>query len=105
MLVLDGVEMLDVRETARVAGRTPETVRRWIWSGRLAARRHGNKLLVARMDVDEVVHGSASPRAPSLSAWADAVAGARLAGSLGRSRGEGSAADLVLEDRAGRQAG
>lgn len=105
MLVLDGVEMLDVRETAQVAGRTPETVRRWIWSGRLTARRHGNKLLVARVDVDDLVRGGAAPQVLSLSEWADAVEGARLTGSLGEPGAEGSAVDLVLDDRASRQAG
>ena len=97
--------MLDVRETARIAGRTPETVRRWIWSGRLTARRHGNKLLVARPDVDALVNGGALPAGMTLAEWAEAVKEARLAGSLGQSEGRGSAADLVLDDRADRRAG
>ena len=96
--------MLDVREAARVAGRTPETVRRWIWTGRLTARRHGTKLLVARQAIDELLRGdSAAPM--SLADWAKRVDERRRAGVLG-DRSEGaSAADLVLSDRASRQAG
>ena len=104
MLVVDGVEMLDVRETARLAGRTPETVRRWIWSGRLAARRHGSKLLVTRDDVDRLIHSRPAPRL-TLAAWAAAVDEQRQAGALGDPSADSSAADLVLDDRARRQAG
>jgi excisionase family DNA binding protein len=105
MLVLDGVEMLDVRETARLAGRTPETVRRWIWSGRLAARRHGSRLLVSRDDVDQLIHSRPAPARLTLAAWAAAVDEQRQAGALGDTSADSSAADLVLDDRASRQAG
>lgn len=105
MLVLDGVEMLDVRETAQLAGRTPETVRRWIWAGRLTARRHGSKLLVARRDVDELVRGGPTSPVMSLVEWAATVEEQRRAGALGDPAAQSSAADLVLDDRASRQAG
>ena len=105
MLVVDGVEMLDVRETAELAGRTPETVRRWIWSGRLAARRHGSKLLVTRDDVDRLIRGAGAPARLTLAAWTATVEGQRRSGALGNLSTEGSAADLVLNDRASRQAG
>ncbi len=97
--------MLDVQETARLAGRTPETVRRWIWSGRLTARRHGGKLLLSRQDVDDLVAGAAATPVMTLAAWAEAVGGQRRAGALGGAAATTSAADLVLDDRAGRQAG
>lgn len=48
MLVIDGVEMVDMHEAGRLADRTPETIRRWVWSGRLEARKDGNRLLVSR---------------------------------------------------------
>jgi excisionase family DNA binding protein len=105
MLVLDGVEMLDVRETARLVGRTPETVRRWIWSGRLAARRHGSRLLVTRDDVDRLIHSRPAPARLTLSAWSAAVDEQRQAGALGDMSEDSSAADLVLDDRASRQSG
>jgi hypothetical protein len=105
VFVLDGVEMLDVRETAGLARRTPETVRRWIWAGRLNARRHGGKLLVARRDVEDLV-GGGSPATPlTLAEWAETVDRQRRAGELGDAGTAATAADLVLDDRSRRQAG
>lgn len=42
---------LDVGAAARLARRSPETVRRWVWSGKLAASRHGRRLVFARDDL------------------------------------------------------
>lgn len=91
MLTVDGVEVLDVQEAARYVQRTPETVRRWVWAGRLTARRQGNRLLLARADLDALVRPDDEP-ALDLAAWA-----ALLPASAGS--GSGTAADLVLEDR------
>lgn len=92
-------ELLDVRRAAALVGRHPETVRRWVWSGRIAARRQGNRLLVARTDL-EALAGGADRRVGSLAAWAKRARAAREpAGASGSGR---SAADLVIEDRAER---
>lgn len=104
-MVLDGVEMLDVREVARLARRTPETVRRWIWSGRLQARRHGNRLLVTRADLDDLMGTRPGDARMTLADWAAQQATVRRSGALGRSSAGASAADLVLADREGREAG
>lgn len=104
MIVLDGVEVMDVRETARLVGRSPETVRRWIWSGRLLAVRHGNKLLVAREAVEQLASGPAADEPLTLQQWATAVETQRRSGALGEEHAGRSAADVVLDDRAGRQA-
>lgn len=48
---------LTVRQAARRVGRAEETVRRWIWSGRLPARKHGNIYIVYADDVDAVAAG------------------------------------------------
>lgn len=98
MYLLDGVEMVDVREAARLAGRTPETIRRWVWSGRLDARRHGNRLLLARTDVLRQIGSQPDPAlsTETLSQWAADVAG------LNRGRRGGTASDLVIEDRRAR---
>jgi len=45
-------ELLTVREVARRCGRSEETVRRWIWSGKLPARKLGNQLFVAAAELD-----------------------------------------------------
>lgn len=85
--------MLTVRDAAEEVGRTPETIRRWVWSGRLPASKHGNRLSVARDDLERVA-GSA-PRS-ELAAWAEEVAAQKARGTQAEAR---SAADLVLADR------
>jgi len=51
-------ELLSVRDVARLCGRSEETVRRWIWSGKLKAQKLGGQLFVNRADVP----GQAHPR-------------------------------------------
>lgn len=83
-------------DAQRRSGRHPETVRRWVWSGRLAARRQGNRLLVARTDVEAMANQRMA--VISLAEWADRSRAARQSAEAG---GSGrSAAELVLEDRA-----
>lgn len=89
MLVVDGVEVLPVREAAAYAGRTAETIRRWVWSGRLTARRQGNRLLIARRDLDRLLDAPATPEPMTLKQWA-----AQLPSGTGP-----TAAELVLADR------
>jgi len=98
MQVIDGVEMMEVREAAAYAGRTPETVRRWVWAGRLPARRQGNRLLVRRADVARLRSGLAAgdDRTLSLEEWVTLVERTRRSGQQGV-----SARDLVLEERRG----
>lgn len=95
MHVTDGVELLDVREAAAYVGRTPETIRRWVWSGRLASVRRGNRLFLARRDLDALIGRLPAPSqtAPlSLRDWAKTVPRAM-------ERTAGSAAHLVTADR------
>lgn len=98
--------MLDVREAAALARRSSETVRRWVWSGRLPATRVGRKLLVARRDVEQIMSGGATPTPEpqlSLREWARLVKAERA--RHGRRGAPGtSAADLVLADRRERSA-
>ena len=94
-------EMLDVRGAAELVGRHPETVRRWVWSGRLEARRQGNRLLVSREDL-RALAGLDAGNEPGLASWADRALRARASaggsGAGGSAAGR-SAADLVIEDR------
>lgn len=88
-------DLLDIRQAAALAGRDPETLRRWARAGRLQASRRGNRLFVDRSDV-EALAGRRSAR--SLAEWATKASEARRG-----KRGSGvSAADLVIEDRAQR---
>ncbi len=66
---------MNVRDVARACNRSEETVRRWIWSGKLRARKLGSQLFVERGDLEAML----APRA----AEAKAAYGTRL-----RKRGE-----------------
>lgn len=105
MRTIDGVEMLAVQEAARLAGRAPETIRRWVWSGRLAARRDGNRLLMARDDVVRLAAGREASRARGATAYSLAQWTTEVAVAHGRGRRGVSASDLVLADRAERDTG
>jgi excisionase family DNA binding protein len=48
----DQDDLMTVREIARACHRSEETVRRWIWSGKLPARKLGNQLFAKRSDVE-----------------------------------------------------
>ena len=85
--------LLTVREAAEEVGRTPETIRRWVWSGRLPARKLGNRLTVARDDLDRAAGAAARP---DLAAWLDGVESQRAQRPRAETR---SAGDLVLADR------
>lgn len=91
-------ELLDVRHAAALVGRHPETVRRWVWSGRLAASRSGHRLLVARADLEALA--GKQDLVPTLAEWADRTSAAR--GTSRREGSRGSVAELVIEDRATR---
>jgi excisionase family DNA binding protein len=93
MIEIHGVEMVDVREAAELSRRTPETIRRWVWSGRLSAIKDGNKLFVRRADVR--VEGEPAGTSSSLADWV------RSLPTFG-GPAAASASDLVLEDRASR---
>ena len=103
MVLLDGVEMLDVQEAARLVRRTPETVRRWVWSGRLPARRQSNKLFVARRDLEQLLQGRAAGSPLTIQEWIAVAEGHRADGSLPVGKAGATAADLVHEDRRARE--
>ena len=98
---------LSVREAAQRVGRAEETVRRWIWSKRLPARKVGNSYRVLERDLDALVFAAAVPAqrdrpsldCPSLAEWLDEVGRWRETTGLAP---RASAADLVIEDRANR---
>lgn len=87
-------EVLDVREAAALVNRHPETIRRWIWSGKLAATRSGTRLLVTRDELWAASGGT--EHRPTLAEWAERAREAR------RSPVEGtvpSGVDLIREGR------
>jgi Helix-turn-helix domain len=109
MSTTTGWRELTVRQAARRARRAEETIRRWIWSGRLPARKRGHTYVVLERDLDaasRVSRASAgadrrtadrrSRHEPSLAEWVAEVEDWRARSDF---TGRGSAAELVLEDR------
>ena len=45
-------DLLTVRQVARACQRSEETVRRWIWSGKLPSRKLGNQHFIDPADVE-----------------------------------------------------
>jgi excisionase family DNA binding protein len=101
---------LTVREAASRAGRSEETIRRWIWSGRLPAvkRGVGYRIDIARLEevIVELDAGTGHAQSAQGAGPADwrAWFGEVDAWRADRTTGQGaSAADLVIEDRRGRR--
>lgn len=88
-------DLIDVRGAAALVGRHPETVRRWISSGRLPARRQANRFLVARADLAALVGDRGV--IDDLATWANRAGAARAGAGFAEPRR--TAADLVIEDR------
>jgi excisionase family DNA binding protein len=84
---------LTVLAAAALVRRSPETVRRWVWSGRLRARKSGKRLLVPRRDVESLA--GIGPRSLTLKEWGEL---AEQVLRRPKTRGR-SASDLVLADR------
>ena len=53
--------MLTVPEAARRVGRDPETIRRWIRSGRLRSHKVGTQHVIEEADLDQVIEERALP--------------------------------------------
>lgn len=59
--------MLTVPEAARRSGRDPETIRRWIRSGRLRAHKVGTQHVIEDADLDALLEPATSLALPE--AW------------------------------------
>jgi excisionase family DNA binding protein len=75
------VEEVTVQEAARRVHRSPETIRRWIWSGKLPATKRGNKYYVDVIHLEEVAmeldarawHSPEREQAQALRDWIESV--------------------------------
>jgi excisionase family DNA binding protein len=99
-------EEITVREAARRAHRSAETIRRWIWSGRLPAEKRGNVYYVDIAHLERITviyeagHADGAASAGDLQAWLGDLDEwkAALSGPAGV-----SAAELIIEDRHARR--
>lgn len=102
MSTTPGVRELTVREAARAVDRAEETIRRWIWTGKLPAHRRGRAYRIDEDDLTAVV--GAKVRAsrpqrvdPEVSEWVARVQAWRSDNGIAA---RGGASQLVIEDRA-----
>jgi len=51
-------EYISVKEAAKECAKNPETIRRWIWSGKLPSQKLGNQLFIKRSDLSHLQFGS-----------------------------------------------
>ncbi|MGH3873389.1 MAG: helix-turn-helix domain-containing protein [Pseudonocardiaceae bacterium] len=89
---------LTVREAARRVSRAEETIRRWIWAGKLPARKLGQSYQVRESDLDAIAASVPLPREPEfrLGEWVAAVKAWRAGNDVSPCGGAGQ---LVIEDR------
>lgn len=87
-----------MREAARRVNRAEETIRRWIWAGKLPARKLGQSYQVREADLDAVAASVPVPREPELrlGEWVAQVRAWRAGNDLPP---HGGAGQLVIEDR------
>jgi excisionase family DNA binding protein len=100
-------EELTVRQAAKRAGRSEETIRRWIWSGRLPAVKRGTSYRIDVMHLEQLMvefetggPGFHATPNQSMLAWLDELAEWKR--GLKSTPGI-SAVDLLLEDRRARR--
>jgi excisionase family DNA binding protein len=97
---------LTVRQAAKRAGRSEETIRRWIWSGRLPAVKRGTSYRIDVVHLEQIMiemeEGFIRHATPGVSwqEWLDEVAEWKSGLTTTRMA---SAADLVIEDRRARR--
>lgn len=91
------MEIVTVREAARLVGRSEKTVRRWLWGGELSSERRGQQHLISKSELEAVAVRRGRPLPLSLAGWAEE---ARAALEATRAESLPSAAALILEDRA-----
>lgn len=63
--------MITVPEAARRAGKNPETIRRWIRSGRLKAQRIGTQHVIEEQDLEPLLEDEELPLPPEWSRLSD----------------------------------
>lgn len=88
-------EFLDVRRAAELVDRHPETIRRWIWTGKLDATRRGNRLMVERRALLEAIGDPSSKL--TLSEWAELAREVRERRPL--EAGETDSVELIRQGR------
>lgn len=78
-------DFISIREAAKECGKHPETIRRWVWHGKLNAKKLGNQLFVEK---NELISLCSSRKVESLSRSAAIKKAWELSESIFRRTGE-----------------
>jgi excisionase family DNA binding protein len=78
--------MLTVPEAARRIGRNPETVRRWIRQGKLAARKVGTQHVIEEADLEAILEDEELPMPPEWQVTSDGSPMPNVVAAIRRSR-------------------
>ena len=62
MVIRTEDELISVREAAKECRRNMETIRRWIWGGKLPAEKLGNQLFIKRSDLTSFCRETATKK-------------------------------------------
>jgi len=105
---MTAVQEVSVREAAKIAHRSEETIRRWIWSGRLPAVKRGTSYRVDIRHLEEVMvelepHPAEESAKGRQAEWAAWFADVEAWKATLRTIPGATAADLVIEDRRARR--
>lgn len=84
-------------EVARRLRRHPETIRRWIWSGRLRSQRIGNRHLIPESELERIAAGEPDD-AKGLGGWLEELYKLHDETAF-RRRGIPAGADLIRAER------
>lgn len=90
-------KLITVREAAKECGRNEETIRRWIWSGKLPAEKLGNQLFIKITDL--AIHTGKNTLLNKLSTDELFKRVAELRTQVSERAGEFDAARLINESR------
>ena len=96
-MTLTKANLITVREAAKECGRNEETIRRWIWSGKLPAEKLGNQLFIKTTDL--AIHTGKDTPGRQLSTDELFKRVAELRRQVSARAGEFDAAALIRESR------
>ncbi|MBM3155439.1 MAG: helix-turn-helix domain-containing protein [Chloroflexi bacterium] len=90
--------LITVREAAAEYGKNMETVRRWIWSGKLPAQKLGNQLFIKRSDL-RALHGKHQPEQQKVSLLEFLEKARALREEIRKHAGNFDVTELIRESR------
>ena len=97
-------ETVDIKQASEYCHRNPETVRRWVWNGKLPAQKVGNQLFIRKKDLvrfcrETAIAYHAQPEADAASLETIRQTGTEIHNRTGRSFNAAEEIETLREDR------